>query len=110
MACAHFQFQLPPALGLSSIGPTAFTRPSPLLSFVHKNCKASAFSSWIGSLRLEIDDNPEAIISGEWPDNFSLLSFNDLRAYLESHTSDDNRNTKVSFPFSRNSTEMCSTD
>ncbi|KAK1290793.1 hypothetical protein QJS10_CPB18g01782 [Acorus calamus] len=33
--------------------------------------------------RVELDDNPEGIISGEWPDNFSLLSYEDLRAYLE---------------------------
>ncbi|XP_058101275.1 uncharacterized protein LOC131245684 [Magnolia sinica] len=29
------------------------------------------------------DDNPEGIISGEWSQNFSLLSYDDLRAYLE---------------------------
>lgn len=45
-------------------------------------CRASTFMD--GSLRLEIDENPEAIISGEWPENFSLLSYDDLRAYLQS--------------------------
>uniref|UniRef100_A0A0D9VMP7 CBS domain-containing protein n=1 Tax=Leersia perrieri TaxID=77586 RepID=A0A0D9VMP7_9ORYZ len=45
-------------------------------------CQASTFMD--GSLRLEIDENPEAIISGEWPENFSLLSYDDLRAYLRS--------------------------
>ncbi|TVU27706.1 hypothetical protein EJB05_19203 [Eragrostis curvula] len=45
-------------------------------------CRASTFVD--GSLRLELDENPEAIISGEWPENFSLLSYDDLRAYLES--------------------------
>ncbi|KAK1283206.1 hypothetical protein QJS10_CPB21g00249 [Acorus calamus] len=33
--------------------------------------------------RVELDENPEGIISGEWPENFSLLSYEDLRAYLE---------------------------
>lgn len=33
--------------------------------------------------RVELDENPEGIISGEWPENFSLLSYDDLRAYLE---------------------------
>ncbi|KAG8060757.1 hypothetical protein GUJ93_ZPchr0002g23042 [Zizania palustris] len=45
-------------------------------------CRASTFVD--GSLRLELDENPEAIISGEWPENFSLLSYDDLRAYLKS--------------------------
>ncbi|KAL5213919.1 hypothetical protein ABZP36_003071 [Zizania latifolia] len=38
----------------------------------------------VGDLRPEIDEYPEGILSGEWPDNFSLLSYDDLRAYLES--------------------------
>ncbi|OEL37963.1 hypothetical protein BAE44_0001018 [Dichanthelium oligosanthes] len=45
-------------------------------------CRASTFVD--ASLRLELDENPEAIISGEWPENFSLLSYDDLRVYLES--------------------------
>lgn len=36
------------------------------------------------SLRLELDENPDGIISGEWPENIYLLSYDDLRAYLES--------------------------
>ncbi|XP_010245674.1 PREDICTED: uncharacterized protein LOC104589153 isoform X2 [Nelumbo nucifera] len=33
---------------------------------------------------LEVEEsNPEEIISGEWPDNFALLNYDDLRAYLE---------------------------
>jgi hypothetical protein len=31
-----------------------------------------------------VDEYPEGILSGEWPENFSLLSYADLRAYLES--------------------------
>ncbi|XP_077250927.1 uncharacterized protein LOC143890218 [Tasmannia lanceolata] len=39
---------------------------------------------WASSVdRVELDENPEGIISGEWPDNFSLLSYDDLRAYFE---------------------------
>jgi len=45
-------------------------------------CRASTFVD--ASLRLGLDENPEAIISGEWPENFSLLSYDDLRAYLQS--------------------------
>ncbi|KAF8779535.1 hypothetical protein HU200_002592 [Digitaria exilis] len=45
-------------------------------------CRASTFVDT--NLRLEFDENPEAIISRVWPENCSLLSYNDLRAYLES--------------------------
>ncbi|CAL4886018.1 unnamed protein product [Urochloa decumbens] len=45
-------------------------------------CRASTFVD--ASIRLELDENPEAIISGEWPENFSLLSYDDFRAYLQS--------------------------
>ncbi|KAG1361419.1 CBS domain-containing protein [Cocos nucifera] len=38
----------------------------------------------IGDLRPELDENPERIISGEWPENFSLLVYDDFRAYLDS--------------------------
>ncbi|CAN6270911.1 unnamed protein product, partial [Urochloa humidicola] len=34
--------------------------------------------------RPAIDEYPEGVLSGEWPENFSLLSYADLRAYLES--------------------------
>ncbi|KAJ1694666.1 hypothetical protein LUZ63_011364 [Rhynchospora breviuscula] len=52
---------------------------------------ASTFST---SLRLEINENPEGIISGEWPENFSLLSYEDLRAYLESQPSTSSYETQ----------------
>jgi hypothetical protein len=55
-------------------------------------CRASTFVD-AASLRLELDENPEAIISRVWPENVSLLSYDDLRAYLESqemaHVEDD---------------------
>ncbi|XP_037433406.1 uncharacterized protein LOC119300604 [Triticum dicoccoides] len=31
------------------------------------------------------DENPEGVLSGEWPGNFSLASYDNLRQYLESH-------------------------
>lgn len=54
--------------------------PPPAFQF---QCRASTFAADT-SLRLELDENPEAIISGAWPGNCSLLSYDDLRAYLES--------------------------
>lgn len=33
--------------------------------------------------RVQFDDNPEAIISGEWTENFSLVCYDDLREYFE---------------------------
>lgn len=45
-------------------------------------CRASTLVD--ASLRLELDENPEAIISRVWPETVSLLSYDDLRAYLES--------------------------
>ncbi|KAJ1281638.1 hypothetical protein BS78_04G320800 [Paspalum vaginatum] len=56
--------------GKGSAGPPTF------------QCRASTFLDV--SLRLELDENPDAIISGEWPENVYLLSYDDLRAYLES--------------------------
>lgn len=38
----------------------------------------------LDDLRPAIDEYPEGVLSGEWPENFSLLSYADLRAYLES--------------------------
>lgn len=39
--------------------------------------------------RVEMDENPEGIISGEWPENFSLLCYDDLRVYLETQIFDE---------------------
>lgn len=44
-----------------------------------------------GDMRPAIDEYPEGIISGEWPENFSLLSYNDLLAYLESQIKTTNK-------------------
>ncbi|KAF0923703.1 hypothetical protein E2562_006676 [Oryza meyeriana var. granulata] len=38
----------------------------------------------LDDLRPAINEYPEGILSGKWPENFSLLSYADLRAYLES--------------------------
>uniref|UniRef100_A0ACD5ZA52 Uncharacterized protein n=1 Tax=Avena sativa TaxID=4498 RepID=A0ACD5ZA52_AVESA len=51
-------------------------------------CRASTFMDGNG-LRLGLDENPDAIISGEWPDNFSLVSYDDFRAYLQSQQQHD---------------------
>lgn len=49
------------------------------------SASAASSSSWAaGDLRPAIDENPEGIISGEWPENIYLLGYDDLRAYLES--------------------------
>ncbi|XP_068664569.1 uncharacterized protein [Aristolochia californica] len=32
---------------------------------------------------VEVEDDPEPILSGEWPENFSLLNYEDLRSFLE---------------------------
>ncbi|VAI51506.1 unnamed protein product [Triticum turgidum subsp. durum] len=53
-------------------------------------CRASTFMDGSG-LRLGLDENPDAIISGEWPENFSLLSYDDLRAYLQSQQQQQQR-------------------
>ncbi|KAG6538687.1 hypothetical protein ZIOFF_003815 [Zingiber officinale] len=42
-----------------------------------------ASATFSDDLRPGLGENPEVVISGEWPDNFSLLSYDDLRAYLE---------------------------
>ncbi|CAA6662581.1 unnamed protein product [Spirodela intermedia] len=39
--------------------------------------------------RVQMDENPEGIISGEWPENFSLLCYDDLRVYLETQIFDE---------------------
>nr|CAD1844001.1 unnamed protein product [Ananas comosus var. bracteatus] len=49
------------------------------------SASAASSSSWAaGDLRPAIDENPEGIISGEWPENIYFLGYDDLRAYLES--------------------------
>ncbi|KAM0909247.1 hypothetical protein ACQ4PT_014924 [Festuca glaucescens] len=53
-------------------------------------CRASTFMDGNGNgLRLGLDENPDAIISGEWPENFSLISYDDFRAYLQSQQQQD---------------------
>ncbi|KAF0898757.1 hypothetical protein E2562_009362 [Oryza meyeriana var. granulata] len=46
-------------------------------------CRVAAATT-LDDLRPAIDEYPEGILSGEWPENFSLLSYADLCAYLES--------------------------
>ncbi|XP_065029259.1 uncharacterized protein LOC135652343 [Musa acuminata AAA Group] len=103
MACSislhriHFlYFPLKPLSGSFFSSTTALTPRMPLLSspssafsrnggvgFNRSKQMLSAFASLSDDLRPALGENPEGIISGEWPENFSLLSFDDLRAYLE---------------------------
>ncbi|KAF0912674.1 hypothetical protein E2562_018931 [Oryza meyeriana var. granulata] len=46
-------------------------------------CRVAA-AAVLDDLRPAIDEYPKGILSGEWPENFSLLSYADLCAYLES--------------------------
>ncbi|XP_072988727.1 CBS domain-containing protein CBSX1, chloroplastic-like [Typha latifolia] len=75
-----------PKLGAGLILSTSTTTWKPLSapnssrSRLAISCSSSSDTE---DLRLAIDENPEGIISGEWPDNFSLLSYDDLSAYLE---------------------------
>ncbi|KAJ8467826.1 hypothetical protein OPV22_030378 [Ensete ventricosum] len=43
----------------------------------------SASASFADDFRPDLGENPEGIISGEWPENMSLINYDDLRAYLE---------------------------
>ncbi|CAL9780767.1 unnamed protein product [Musa acuminata subsp. burmannicoides] len=100
MACSislhriHFlYFPLKPLSGSFFSSTTALTPRMPLLSsafsrnggvgFNRSKQMLSASASLSDDLRPALGENPEGIISGEWPENFSLLSFDDLRAYLE---------------------------
>ncbi|KAM0892592.1 hypothetical protein ACQ4PT_013659 [Festuca glaucescens] len=46
--------------------------------------RGAVVAAALGDMRPAIDENPEGVLSGEWPDNFSLVSYEDLRKYLES--------------------------
>ncbi|KAJ6838573.1 uncharacterized protein M6B38_318120 [Iris pallida] len=82
MACAHLSLQFPS--GVSRTLPRSKNSPPVTPYRGSPKGRVSAFSSSFGTgPRPELDDNPEGIISGEWPDNFSLLTFDDLRFYLE---------------------------
>jgi hypothetical protein len=47
-------------------------------------------------MRPAIDEYPEGIISGEWPENLSFVSYDDFLAYLKSQIKSDK---KVLFEF-----------
>jgi hypothetical protein len=53
----------------------------------------------LGDMRPAIDENPEGVLSGEWPDNFSLVSYEDLRKYLESQIVSTDKVRLPSLPF-----------
>ncbi|XP_064949504.1 uncharacterized protein LOC135598928 [Musa acuminata AAA Group] len=84
MACRTIPLQLP------SVGAkTPFSGTSGSMNWNHRNStrgskmRPSVFSTR-EDLRPRLDEYPEGIISGEWTENFSLLSYDDLRAYLQS--------------------------
>ncbi|KAF8402048.1 hypothetical protein HHK36_013000 [Tetracentron sinense] len=57
-------------------------------SFSEKRLKKIGFLALFASSEglggVEVEQNvPEEIISGEWPENFSLLNYDDLRSFLE---------------------------
>ncbi|KAK8957658.1 hypothetical protein KSP39_PZI000669 [Platanthera zijinensis] len=76
---------LPPSLSSSAASAAlrAHHRPG-ILTNARPASSLKAFLPSAGDLRPELDDNPEAIISGEWTQNFSLLIYEDLLAYLRS--------------------------
>ncbi|KAH7691979.1 IMP dehydrogenase protein [Dioscorea alata] len=73
---------------------SSFSRISPpmISRWSSKSSKMTLRAS-TEDLRLEIDENPEGIISGEWEGNFSILTYSDLKAYLESQTIPDHKIT-----------------
>ncbi|CAL9074179.1 CBS domain [Musa troglodytarum] len=84
MACRTILLQLP------SVGAkTPFSSTGGSMHCNHRNStrgakmRPSVFSTR-EDLRPRLDEYPEGIISGEWTENFSLLSYDDLRAYLQS--------------------------
>ena len=70
--------------GALALLPAVPSRAPAFLSVGRRRRGAAVVAAAAGDLRPAIDENPEGVLSGEWPDNFSLLSYADLRAYLES--------------------------
>jgi len=76
----------------SSAGVAGARRRAPVVATVLRACSggharrgaALVAASALEDLRPAMDEYPEGVLSGEWPGNFSLLSYADLRAYLES--------------------------
>ncbi|XP_020570961.1 CBS domain-containing protein DDB_G0289609-like [Phalaenopsis equestris] len=64
--------------------PAFLSRHRPGTVTVPRPSSLKVFFPSAGDFRPELDENPEAIISGEWTQNFSLLSYDDLLAYLRS--------------------------
>ncbi|XP_042514777.1 uncharacterized protein YtoI-like [Macadamia integrifolia] len=50
---------------------------------ISTSCNRVASSKGVSVRAEESSPEPEEIISGEWPENFSLLNYDDLIAYLE---------------------------
>lgn len=82
---------IPPVHPPSSVAVLARRAPTPVPAALRAlggrgrgRGAALVASAALDDLRPAIDEYPEGILSGEWPGNFSLLSYADLRAYLES--------------------------
>ncbi|KXG22922.1 uncharacterized protein LOC110429806 isoform X2 [Sorghum bicolor] len=83
---------IPPVHPPSSVAVLARRAPTPVPAALRalglggnaRHGAALVASAALDDLRPAIDEYPEGILSGEWPGNFSLLSYADLRAYLES--------------------------
>ncbi|CAL5018431.1 unnamed protein product [Urochloa decumbens] len=80
---------VPPSAAVSVAVPRAPAPPATaaLRAGVRRHARRGAAlvaAAALDDLRPAIDEYPEGVLSGEWPENFSLLSYADLRAYLES--------------------------
>ncbi|KQJ81508.1 uncharacterized protein LOC100842300 [Brachypodium distachyon] len=53
--------------------------------------RAAVVAAALEDMRPAIDENPEGVLSGEWTENFSLVSYDDLRQYLESQIIDTDK-------------------
>ncbi|CAM0954751.1 unnamed protein product [Alopecurus aequalis] len=75
---------------ISSPSPAPIPRRAPATASVlsagarQQRRGAAVVATALRDMRPAIDENPEGVLSGEWPDNFSLVSYEDLRKYLES--------------------------
>ncbi|CAN6227332.1 unnamed protein product, partial [Urochloa humidicola] len=74
----------PPPPSAVSVAVPPRRAPAPVAVLRARRGAALVAAAALDDLRPAIDEYPEGVLSGEWPENFSLLSYADLRAYLES--------------------------
>ncbi|XP_068664531.1 uncharacterized protein [Aristolochia californica] len=81
---ANFFCSKPIAVSPTSLAPSAPSKSRLSFSINKKtNSRNLLLHKVFSANNVEAEDDPEPILSGEWPDNFSLLNYEDLRAYLE---------------------------